>query len=209
MSEENYLERMDRQLAEEQRFNRHIRGEIINAAVAVESSIEEIIAEHFCEPASKALFISLVFVVGQVTFSQKILILKKLFKDSYPDFVTTFPRLFNGLEKLRELRNKLAHSKKGFPKGPDARAYMMGEIESLPKGVYLEYYKDGEVKQEFISEESFNKTVKLGYFYQSVLSYIEMEVKNRRRKSNNINFRLALRTLRKDRPDLVKWSVSE
>ena len=44
MSEENYLERMDRQFAEEQRFNRHIRGEIINAAVAVESSIEEIIA---------------------------------------------------------------------------------------------------------------------------------------------------------------------
>lgn len=35
MSDENYLERMDRQFAKEQRFNRHIRGEIINAAVAV------------------------------------------------------------------------------------------------------------------------------------------------------------------------------
>ena len=81
---------------------------------------------------------------------------------------------------------------------------MMGEIESLPKGVYLEYYKDGEVKQEFISEESFNETVKLGYFYQSVLGYIEMEVKNRKRKSNNINFRIAVETLRKEQPDLVK-----
>ena len=68
----------------------------------------------------------------------------------------------------------------------------------------MEYYKDGEVKQEFISEERFNATVKLSYFYQTALHYIEMEVKNRRRKSNNVNFTIALRTLRKEHPDLVK-----
>lgn len=182
-------------------YDRKARGEIIYAAVSLESTIEQIIAEHFSASDAKALFISLMFMTGQITFSQKIQILKKLFKDSYPDLLTTFPNMFNGLEKVRELRNKLAHSKESYGE-PDIMALMEGRIAELPKGTFLEYFKDGELRTEFISEEKVKQILKLSQVYHMVLDYIAMEVKNRRRGLNNINFQIVLRNLRRDSPEL-------
>lgn len=98
-------------------FDRNLRSRIIYQVIEIESNIEQIIAWHFCrEESQHILFISLMFMDGQITFSQKITILKKLLRDSYPDIYKDVSSIFSQLGKIRELRNKFAHSKMTFPK---------------------------------------------------------------------------------------------
>jgi hypothetical protein len=184
-----------------QRYDQEARGKIIYAAVRVESVIEQIIAEHFCDKKDQAMFISLLFIVGQITFSQKLIILKKLFKEYYPDLLTTFPKIFSRLDKLRELRNKLAHSKIGysFPNLEDLDTAMQEDV----KGTTLEYFKDGEVIHELISCEQVDTTLDEARAYSDILTFIEMEIRNRSKNKLNRNFTIALRHLRERYPNLV------
>lgn len=105
------------------------------AAVSLETEIEQILATHFCDKDKHAVFITLMFIVGQVTFSQKTIMLKKLLKHSYPDLLTASPNLFKNLDKIRELRNKLAHS--------TSNVFELTGSSTEPLRTTLKSYKDG------------------------------------------------------------------
>jgi hypothetical protein len=199
------MENEDEQLYEmfqrREKFDQEARGKIIYAAVRVESVIEQIIAEHFCDEKDKAMFISLMFIVGQVTFSQKLIILKKLFKEFYPDLLKLFPKMFNRLEKLRELRNKLAHSRIGYSFYTDREERRRSFNEKSVPGTTLEYYKDGYVVHEDISRGQIEETLAEANAYQDILGYIEMEIKNRAKNKNNANFKIAINYLRTTYPE--------
>jgi hypothetical protein len=139
-------------------------------------------------------------MVGQITFSQKLTILKKLFKEFYPDLLKLFPKMFNRLEKLRELRNKLAHSRIGYSFHIDREER---EKSLNEKSTTLEYYKDGYVVHEDIPSGQIEETLAEANAYQSILGWIEMEVKNRAKNKKNTNFQIALIHLRTEYPNLV------
>jgi len=189
-----------------QTYDRKARGEIIYAAVTIEGVIEQIIAEHFSEGDKRWLFISLMFTVGQVTFSQNLIMLKKLFLNSYPDFLALFPGMFNQINKLRDFRNKLAHTKVDLSYGLN---FIIdgSEIDELPTGISLEYFKDSKVVREFITPEKIDKTLAMAQAYLDILGWLEMEVKNRSERRNNQNFKAALRELRSIYYALSSWRI--
>lgn len=191
--------------AEAYQYDQEIRSRVIYNAIAIESDIEQIIAWHFCHDEGKhILFISLMFNDGQITFSQKIVILKKLLRDSYPDIYLQFSGIFSQLNKIRELRNKLAHTKLRIP---FEYFHPMRKTPDRPqKGLYLEYYKDGKVINEFIPAEKvegiMEKAVVLEYF----LYYLQMEITNRVLGKYNSNFKLAVDSLNRLHPGVLPKS---
>lgn len=155
-------------------YDRKARGEIIYAAIVIESIIEGIIADHCAK--DKFLFGALIFGEGQITFSQKLIMLKKLFKEYYPDLI--FPKMFKRLDELRQLRNKLAHSKVGHSIPADM-PWEKESIDTLPEGTVLEYFKIGYAVHEDLPKEAVDKTLNQAGAYEQLLTLIEMEVQDR------------------------------
>lgn len=75
--------------------------------------------------------------------------------------------LFERLNKVRRLRNKLAHSKILPPDYNDPQ-------------VYLEYYKDGEIVKELIDTDENKTTIKEAVGCDFFLRLIEGELKRQR-----------------------------
>jgi hypothetical protein len=63
-------ERFELLFCRREAFDQQARGQIIYAAVRVENKIEQVMATHFCDEKKQPMFISLMFSVGQITFSQ-------------------------------------------------------------------------------------------------------------------------------------------
>jgi len=183
-------------------YDQEIRSHAIYKAVAIESDIEQIIAWHFCHDESKhILFISLMFNEGQITFSQKLAILKKLLRDSYSDIYLKYSGIFSQLDKIRELRNKLAHTKIRIPY---EYIYPMRATTDRPqKGLYLEYYKDGKVINEFIPAEKVKEIMEKARVLEYFLDYLHMEIKNRALGKYNSNFKLAVESLNRLHPGIL------
>src|SRR6266567_3452574 len=77
-----------------------LRARVINSAIEIDDWIERLIAFHFCpDDAHQILFRSLLFRIGEVTFSRKIKILRELLKQSYPDIYTDYSNIFAKLER--------------------------------------------------------------------------------------------------------------
>ena len=161
--------------AKRNEYDRRARGEIIYVAVVIEHQIERIIANHF-NAKEKWLFVSLIFGEGQITFSQKLIMLKKLFKEHYPDLI--FPGMFNHLDKLRQLRNKLAHSRVGHSIPYDME-WDKDQIDSLPEGTVLEYQKVGYLVHEDLPKTVVEETLRTADHYEKLLTLIELEVETR------------------------------
>jgi len=88
-------------------------------AADAEASVDRLIAWHFCPDRAKhGLFYRLLFVEGQIPFSRKIEIAKKLLKAFHPDLGKAAGFWIRGLHRLRELRNKLAHNRMQLPQDP-------------------------------------------------------------------------------------------
>ena len=127
-------------------LDRLVRSYTLHQAISIEWVIDNIIATHFCHKKEEyPLFFSLIFREGEITFSAKIKILKKLLKLKYPDINKQFPKLIKRLDVFRDVRNKFAHSGIVLP------------TEALPdqviNGITLKYYKDGVETREEITRE--------------------------------------------------------
>src|SRR2546423_610060 len=78
-----------------QETDTNLRARVINFAIEIDDWIERLIAFHFCfDEAQQMLFRSLLFRIGEVTFSRKIKILRELLKQSYPDIYTDYSNIF-------------------------------------------------------------------------------------------------------------------
>ena len=92
------------------KLDHDIRSQIIFSSIMVENEIENIITTHFCRERNPApLFKSLIFGVGEVTFSKKITILEKILEVAYPDLWKECKWVISRLNAIRRLRNKFAH----------------------------------------------------------------------------------------------------
>lgn len=181
------------------KYEQKIRTAIISVAISLESEIEQIIAWHFCQDESKhLLFLSLMFNDGQVTLSQKIVILRKLFRESYPDLYQQFSGIFSQLDKIRELRNKLAHSQHTIPELRIGK-----KIEKPQKGIHLEYYKNGKSVSEFISLQTVEEISHKARVYPELLFYIREEIKSRIQGKRNANLRYAVDSLNRMNPNIL------
>lgn len=131
-----------------ERYTHLTSAEIIQRAVLIEKALENLIAAHFL--GSKfdqyLAFGTLMFRDGRVDFSDKIKMAKKLLKNEYPLIYEQVSPLFNKLDKARELRNKLAHSKILPPRYDE-------------QDLFMESYKDGRVVKEPIDSADNKQTI--------------------------------------------------
>src|SRR5882672_12591493 len=76
-------------------YNKEFRNEIINKAIWIDNAINKILAYHYCKNEQlQTSFISLVLTDGQITFSRKIIMVKKLFQKHYPDLYQQYNNIF-------------------------------------------------------------------------------------------------------------------
>jgi hypothetical protein len=88
-----------------------IRAPIIDEAIRVEYLLDSVLAYHFATDDTRRMQLdSLVFKESGLHFAAKIAILKKVLGLSYADRVASYQELLKGLDSIRRMRNKLAHS---------------------------------------------------------------------------------------------------
>lgn len=129
--------RLEEQINRVYDLSKEIRGRFLDQAIPIEMLIDDIISWHFCpEETRRSLFFSL--VTPKLTFSTKIKILKTILELRYPDLLKEYLKLMGEIEKIKNLRNKFAHS------------MLDASEEFLEKGyddrIRLIFYKKGEKK---------------------------------------------------------------
>jgi hypothetical protein len=133
--------------------DRLMRSQVIYEAIDLESAVERIILFHFCPDAARHdLFISLLFRDGEVSFSQKIKMLRKLLKLCYPKLSAAFAFLPTHLDKLRRLRNDFAHLPLDLPAEP-------GSSDLRAEEVRLRSVKDGARITHGVAQDQVNRVV--------------------------------------------------
>ncbi len=179
-------EMIERHAEVNERYKSLISLQIVQRAILIEAQLETIIAFHFCEDREKWLsFRSLLFRDGEISFSQKTKICKELFREQYPKIYEQISPLFTRLDKIRGLRNNLAHSKILPPDYNDPQ-------------VYMEYYKDGRIVKELVDSEENKAIIKEAAGCDYFLRLIEGELERQRSigrsmgiPANKINFKKA------------------
>ncbi len=154
-----------------------LRSRIIYNAILVENGIERIIVTHFCrETDQQALFASLIFREGQVTFSRKTVILEKLLKSAYPDLHQQCKWVLNKIGEIREIRNDFAHSQTTVPIEEAVKQAQGKPID----GITLTSLKEGKEIHKTISTKEalgyMDKALVLTLFLNHLHSEIEQRV---------------------------------
>lgn len=141
-----------------------IRGRFLGEAIDIESLIESIISCHFCPDEDRSrLFESLIMNNTDFTFSSKIKILEKLLKKYYEDLFDRYPKIINDANKIRRFRNRIAHT------GLDLSKKAWAEKRS--DRIRLVYYKDGERKEQIITDTEIKERLKnCSQLYQALFS---------------------------------------
>ncbi|GAH13880.1 unnamed protein product, partial [marine sediment metagenome] len=129
--------------------SKEIRGRFLDQAIPIEMLIDDIISWHFCpEDTRQSLFFSL--VSPKLTFSNKIKILETILQIYYPDLVKKHQNLIKEINKIRDFRNRIAHS------------LLDASDEFLEKGyndrIRLVFYRNGEKKHQVITMDNIKKT---------------------------------------------------
>jgi hypothetical protein len=87
-----------------------IRGSYLAHVIPIEEIVKDIISHHFCSEERRRLqLISLILHGRDFTFSSSIEILERILT-SYPEVQNKYPNIRRELDKIRRLRNELAHS---------------------------------------------------------------------------------------------------
>jgi hypothetical protein len=133
-------------------MDRMVRSHVIYEAIALEGVVEQIITTHFCQEELRDYGFSRYCFEGEISFKNKIRILRTLLKTCYPDIRERVPLLPGKLDRIRQLRNKFAHSALSLKEN------RLAEEDRL--GVFLLAINHGEETQEFISIESINELMK-------------------------------------------------
>lgn len=127
-----------------------IRAPFLEQAIAIDRLVADIISQHFCPNEEKRnLFFSLITNGTTITFSASINMLKTLLKVCYPDLDDKHSELIRELEKIRDFRNRIAHS------------MLDTSDEYLEKGytdrIRLVFHRDGEQKHQIITKDEIRK----------------------------------------------------
>lgn len=135
-------------------YERLFRSQIISDAADAEASLDRLIAWHFCPDRSKhGLFFLLMFREGEIFMSKKLTIAKKLLKTYHPDLAMRGAFWLKGLDRLRVLRNKLAHGRVELPHDPPP--------PDEAEGISMWMLKpSGESALEFISRATVDRQVR-------------------------------------------------
>ena len=152
--------------------DRVIRSHAIYEATAIESLIENIVAWHFCPDTEKhLLFIGLMFITAEVSFSKKINILIKVLENSYSDILKDIPRLANDLNSVRRFRNKFAHNELNLHED---------KLAAMKDGIHLRSInRDGQMVEDFIPTAEADKRIKAAQRLRWYVFYIWLEVQRR------------------------------
>jgi hypothetical protein len=153
-------------------YDKLIRSRVIQAAIAVEKELEGIITWHFCPDKAKHLsFMSLFFQEGQISFSMKTEIAKKMLKKEYPEIFKEIKSIFTQIENLRTLRNKVAHCELVIPEKPIP-------IEKQG-GIEIAFYKNGQNKTEFVEIKMVTKLCENSDLYALILTTVKMGIEDK------------------------------
>ena len=94
--------------------SQEIRGSILDQAIWIERIIEDIISYEFFpdekEQDKRMKMLSFVLNIRDLTFSSKVETLERLLRMSHSNIISNHPALLPTLNKIRKLRNRLAHS---------------------------------------------------------------------------------------------------
>lgn len=191
--------------------NRSTRSEVISIVIQIESHIEQTIAWHFCSDEKKhAAFISFLFMDGQITFSQKITILKKIMRSFYNDINSQISSIYNQLDKIRELRNKFAHSQLEIPYPEWITETRTKEaLKPLAEGIDFTYFKDGRMVNEFLPLEKIKESIGKAYVLNQVVYRLSEEIRKRSQGYTDENFGKSIEYIVKDYPNLVVNSAKK
>ena len=118
-------------------LQRDIRGGILEAAIRVERTLDLVLANHFCESGSERWWqlYSLVLIESRLLFRRKCDIVLELLETVYPDLSSGYPKLKKDLERIVDMRNKVAHLEPMVPSG-----FGTGK---LPDHIILTRYRRG------------------------------------------------------------------
>jgi hypothetical protein len=91
------------------------------------------------------------FIIADVNFSQKVNILIKILKAYYPKVEEKYPTLYKDFEKVRKLRNRLAHSQLDTS---------LDYLKLKPKKIRLEVYENGKKEHYELTEELIKQKIR-------------------------------------------------
>ena len=137
----------DRLLREYYALAEKIRGAFIEQTIWIDHLLSDMLAVFFCADQSKrALLFSEVLTGQDFRFSTRISLLEAVLEKLRPDLAKPAESLIKKLDKIRRLRNRLAHSHLNATREEIAK---LGEH----KRITFCFYEDGERKEQTISEE--------------------------------------------------------
>lgn len=141
-----------------------IRGKFLDQAISIEMLIDDIVSRHFCpEKDRRNLLFSL--VTPELTFSTRIKILETVLERCYPNLLRKYPNLIKEVGRIRDFRNKIAHS-------------MLDTSDEFLRKEYadrirLVFYKKGEPKYLIIKKDAMRERLKA--CTQVVLALVDIQ----------------------------------
>jgi hypothetical protein len=135
-------------------YERLFRSRVIANAADAEASVDRIIAWHFCpDQAKHDLFYATLFRESALGLRKKLLIVRRILKAEHADLVKPAAFWIRGLDRLGNLRNKLAHGRMEYPKEAPPPEEVAGVSVWWPKPT-------GELALELISRAKVDEQVR-------------------------------------------------
>ena len=145
---------------------REIRGTSIDQAIWLDVLVTDILASFFCADTERRALLSSDVLTGRdATFSGRVDVLRKIAEKWFPEFVANRSDLFDGLDKIRRFRNRLAHSHLDTSEAFLAKGYT--------DRIQLVFHEDGTRKTQVVTVAEFQERLKEGT--QVTFSLLELQ----------------------------------
>lgn len=132
---------------------REIRGTSIDQAIWLDVVVTDILASFFCADTERRALLSSDVLTGRdATFSGRVDVLEKIAKKWFPEFVANHINLFDGLDKIRRFRNRLAHSHLDTSEAFLAKGYT--------DRIQLVFHEDGTGKTQVVTVAEFKERLR-------------------------------------------------
>ena len=152
----SFKSNMDENISHKENANR-IRAEVLSSAIELEDSLTDALSYLYVPKNQEYYRYNLVSdILSELTFDKKIRLFKK-FVNIYPEFFSEYP-VIRELNKIREIRNQLAHRA--------SHSQSPFDIEPLDSN-RIDFLKTGKDKFEFSIDnlEEYIKNCKFFSFY--------------------------------------------
>lgn len=155
---------LEKQLESLFNLSTNIRGRFLDQVIVIERLIDDIISRHFC-PEDYRFHLLFSLVATELTFHSRIKTLKTVLECCYPELLGKHPNLIKDIKKIKEFRNKIAHS-------------MLDSSEDFLEKEYddrirLEFYRKGEKKYLVVKKDDIMERLKA--CSQVVLALVDIQ----------------------------------